>query len=89
MENPLSLHRTTVKNEPIHTISYKLYPYMPHGLVVILDPPFLLLLRCILSYVFSAFPFRAMVNIIFCSGRIHSQNMFTVDIFDKFIFKMT
>ena len=39
------------------------------------------------QHVFEFFPFCAMVNIILRSGRIHSQNMFTVDIFDKFIFK--
>ena len=32
----LSVNRTTVKKEPINKVSYKLHPYVPHSILVLL-----------------------------------------------------
>ena len=65
---PLCWHCTTrsIKNESIHTISYKLYQYMPRSiLVLLLIQCVLILLHCRPSNVFSGFSVGAMVKIIF------------------------
>jgi len=55
----------TVKNEPIHTISYELHPYMPLSILYLDFLLLLLLLHCSLSIRFTRFPISAIVNIIF------------------------
>ena len=73
-----AVHRTTVKKEPIHTISYELYPYMPRSIFVLLIQFMLLLLRAckifqpaiVKYYFFDAFIFlKIPLALIFCSAQ--------------------
>ena len=67
---PLPVNHTTVKNEAIHSISYKLHHCMPHSIPVLSIQCILLLIFCSLSNVFLKFLPHAMVNIIFRSKLI-------------------
>ena len=60
-----SVNRATVKNEPIHIISQKLYQYMPCRILLLLIQCMLLLLICSLSIGFVRFSIHVIVNIIF------------------------
>ena len=55
-KNRLPVNRTTVKNEPVHTISYELHQYMPCSIIVLLIQFLLLLLFQMLSQPVSTFP---------------------------------
>ena len=66
----LPVNRMTVKNEAIHSISYKLHQCMPHSIPVQPIQYILLLIFCSLSNAFLKFPPNAMVNIIFRSKLI-------------------
>ena len=52
---PLSVNCTTVKKEPIHTISYKLHQQIPHSILVLMIQFMLLLYICSLSNKFLDF----------------------------------